>query len=128
MVVDSSIWIAHIRDNRTDAVLLFRTLLRSQALLVGDLILLEILQGARDEAHSGNLEFELRRYEVVTMMDDEIAVLAARHYRTLRSLGITVRKTVDLIIGTFCIEHDHELLHDGRDFEPMHEHLGLRRA
>ncbi len=128
MIVDSSIWIAHIRDNRTDAVLLFRALLRSQALLVGDLILLEILQGARNEAHSESLEFELRRYQVVTMMDDGIAMLAARHYRTLRSLGITSRKTIDLIIGTFCIEHGHELLHDDRDFEPMHEHLGLRRA
>ena len=62
------------------------------------------------------------------MMDDRIAVLAARHYRTLRSLGITIRKTIDLIIGTFCIEHGHELLHDDRDFEPMHAHLGLRRA
>ena len=128
MVVDSSIWIAHIRDNRTDTVLLFRTLLRSQALLVGDLTLLEILQGASNEAHSKSLEFELRRYQIVTMMDDRIAVLAARHSRTLRSFGNTPRKTVDLIIGTFCIAHGHELLHDECDFEPMHEHLGLRRA
>ena len=128
IVVDSSVWIGHLRNLVTPPVLKLRSLRRDEAVLVGDLILLEVLQGARDDSHSALLESILRRLEIVTLVDDRLVVMAARNRRTLRSLGITIRKTVNLIIGTFCIEHGHELLHEDRDFEPMHEHLGLRRA
>jgi predicted nucleic acid-binding protein len=60
------------------------------------------------------------------MLDERIAVQAAHNYRVLRRKGITIRKTADLIIGTFCIEQGHTLLHDDRDFDPMHAHLGLQ--
>jgi predicted nucleic acid-binding protein len=106
-------------------VLRYRAMLGVNVVLVGDLILLEVLQGARDESHATRLERYLRRFEVVAMLDDRIASSAARNYRTLRARGITIRKTVDLIIGTYCIEHGHALLHDDRDFDPMREHLGL---
>jgi predicted nucleic acid-binding protein len=70
----------------------------------------------------------LRRYPVARLLDADLAPQAARNYRKLRELGITIRKTADIIIGTFCIEHDHLLLHEDRDFAPMEKHLGLRVA
>jgi predicted nucleic acid-binding protein len=92
---------------------------------VGDLILLEILQGARDDAHARRIERGLRRYTLVPLLNADLAPRAAENYRRLRELGITIRKTADLIIGTFCIEHGHRLLHDERDFAPMEQYLGL---
>ncbi len=65
---------------------------------------------------------------IVPLLDAEVAVCAARNYRRLRSLGITIRKTAAVIIGTCSIERGHALLHDDRDFAPMEEHLGLRVA
>jgi len=62
----------------------------------------------------------------VSLLDADLATSAARNYRKLRQLGITIRKTADLIIGTFCIERRHTLLHDDHDFTPMEEHLGLK--
>ncbi len=103
-----------------------RSLFEREVLLVGDIVLLEVLQGARDEAHAIRLARDLNEFDIVPMLGTHVAVQAARNYRTLRSKGITIRKTVDLIIGTFCIEHGHTLLHDDRDFEPMRLHLGLQ--
>ena len=97
-----------------------------EPLLVGDLILLEILQGARDDLHAARIERDLRQYAIVSLLDDSLAVRAAMNYRRLRALGVTVRKTADIIIGIFCIEAGHVLLHDHRDFAPMEIHLGLR--
>jgi predicted nucleic acid-binding protein len=91
-----------------------------------DLILLEVLQGARGEANAARIERNLRNYQIAPMCDAAIAVQAARNYRSLRERGITVRKTIDMIIGTFCIAGGHGLLHDDRDFEPMAALLGLR--
>jgi predicted nucleic acid-binding protein len=59
------------------------------------------------------------------MLDEELAVRAAQHYRALRDRGVTIRKTIDLIIGTFCLTRGHYLLHDDRDFDPMAAQLGL---
>jgi len=97
-------------------------------ILIGDLILLEVLQGARDEAHADRIERNMRRYPVAAMLDGNLAAQAVRNYRSLRARGITVRKTVDMIIGTFCIAGTHVLLHDGCDFDPMADHLGLLAA
>ena len=126
ILVDSSVWIAHLRGIRTPATAKLETSAAREPLLIGDLILLEILQGARDEAHAARIEHGLRQYAVVPLLGAELAARAARNYRTLRGLGITIRKTADIIIGTFCIEHRHSLLHDDRDFAPMEEYLGLR--
>jgi predicted nucleic acid-binding protein len=84
-----------------------------------------VLQGARDEAHATRIERNLAQNLVLTMVDAELAVKAARNFRKLRAAGITVRKTIDLLIGTFCIEHRYPLLHDDRDFDPMEHLLGL---
>jgi predicted nucleic acid-binding protein len=128
ILVDSSVWIAHLRGCRTLATAKLEAAAAREPLLVGDLILLEVLQGARDEAHAAGIERGLRQYALVSLLDADLASRAARNYRKLRELGITVRKTADMIIGTFCIEHRHSLLHDDRDFAPMEEHLGLRVA
>jgi predicted nucleic acid-binding protein len=126
ILVDSSVWIAHLRGHRTPATAKLEDAAAREPLLVGDLILLEILQGARDDAHAARIERGLRQYALVPLLDADLAPRAARNYRTLRELGVTIRKTADIIIGTFCIEHRHALLHDDRDFEPMEEHLGLK--
>jgi len=128
ILVDSSVWIARLRGRETAATAKLRALVAHEPLLIGDLILLEVLQGARDEAHAARIERDLRRYAVVPLLDDELAPRAARNYRTLRDLGVTIRKTADLVIGTYCIERGHALLHDDRDFDPMAQHLGLRVA
>jgi len=100
----------------------------AEPILVGDLILLEVLQGARDELAAARIERGLRRFEVVPLLDADLAPRAARNDRKLRDMGITIRKTADIIIGTFCIERGCSLLHDGRDFVAMEEHLGLVAA
>ena len=76
------------------------TALAREPILVGDLILLEILQGARDERHASRIEADMRRFAIVPLLDDILAVRVARNFRKLSSLGITIRKTADIIIGT----------------------------
>lgn len=126
IVVDSSVWIGHLTNQSTPQVRRLRTLVGRETILVGDLILLEVLQGLRDERHAVRVERALRRFDVIPMLDPDLAVRAAANYRRLRALGITVRKTADLVIGTFCIERSHMLLHNDRDFDHMTTHLGLR--
>jgi predicted nucleic acid-binding protein len=130
IVVDSSVWISLLRATETGAVLRLRSILAagSPDILVGDLILLEVLQGARGERQATLIERNLRQFTIRPMLNDGLAVKAARNYRLLRAQGFTVRKTIDVIIGTFCIEEGHTLLHDDRDFDPMSEHLGLQVA
>lgn len=128
IVVDSSVWIAHFRGADTEPARKLGSLDLDVGLLVGDLILLEVLQGARDAADARRMANDLHQFEIMPMLSVALAIKAAENYRLLRSRGITIRKTPDLIIGTYCIEHGHSLLHDDRDFQPMHEHLGLRVA
>jgi predicted nucleic acid-binding protein len=126
ILVDSSVWIAHLKGRETAATIKLRSAIAREPLLIGDLILLEILQGARDDLHAARIERDLRRYRIVPLLDGDLASRAAGNYRKLRALGITIRKTADIIIGTYCIEHGHALLHEDRDFEPMEMHLGLK--
>ena len=128
ILVDSSVWIAHLRGALTPATAKLEAAATAEPILVGDLILLEVLQGARDERAAARIERALRRFEVVTLLDADLAPRAARNYRRLRDMGITIRKTNDIIIGTFCIERGCSLLHDDRDFVAMEEHLGLVAA
>jgi predicted nucleic acid-binding protein len=128
MLVDSSVWIAHLRGSLTPATAKLEVAVSREPILVGDLILLEVLQGARDERHAARIERGLRRFELVSLLDADLAPRAARNYRRLRDMGITIRKTNDLIIGAFCLERGCSLLHDDRDFAPMEEYLGLVAA
>jgi predicted nucleic acid-binding protein len=125
IVVDSSVWISHLRNFDGAAVQKLRDIGDPQDILLGDLILLEVLQGARDERHAAIIENRLRQFEIQSMLNEKLAAEAARNYRRLREKGITIRKTADLIIGTFCIAGGHALLHADRDFDAMHTDLGL---
>lgn len=128
ILVDSSVWIDLLNNVVTEPVRRLRALIPTTPLLIGDLILCEVLQGLRIEAQARLVERSLRRFEAVSLIDPELAVKAAANYRFLRRRGITVRKTIDLIIGTFCIERGHLLLHSDRDFAPMESLLGLQTA
>ena len=128
IAVDSSVWINHLNDRPTPNVLRLRSLVGEELLLVGDIVLMEVLQGVRNDREAVRVEQVLRQLEVQPMLDAQIAVRAAANFRLLRGKGVTVRKSIDLIIGTFCIERGHALLHEDRDFEPMTQHLGLQSA
>lgn len=125
IVVDSSVWIANLRGFSTPQVALLQVLAGREPLVVGDIVMAEVLQGARDEPHAVRIERNLRRNHVMPMMGDDMASKAARNYRAMRRAGVTIRKTIDLLIGTFCIERKYPLLHDDRDFDVMEQLLGL---
>jgi predicted nucleic acid-binding protein len=126
ILVDSSVWIDYVNQVGTAKVSRLHELIPEEPLLLGDLILCEVLQGFRSEAQVTLVQRSLSRFEVVTLCGPDLAVRAADNYRVLRSRGITIRRTIDVIIGTFCIEHGHTLLHSDRDFEPMERYLGLQ--
>jgi len=88
-------------------------------------MLCEVLQGLGTARAAQDVEALLRRFDIVPIVGDAIAVAAARNFRTLRARGITVRKTVGLLIGTWCIENSAPLLHNDSDFRPMARYLGL---
>lgn len=128
ILVDSSVWIDHLRNRATQSVLRLRALMPATPLLVGDLILCEVLRGLRSEAEARVVERGFRQFEIVPLFDPALALTAVANYRFLRARGVTMAKLADLIIGTFCIERGHPLLHSDRDFEPMERLLGLRTA
>lgn len=125
IVVDSSVWIDFLNGRHTAHVRRLRAILSTEEIVVGDLMLCEVLQGLSSDRIAQEVEFLLRRFAIVAMAGDAMAVMAARNFRYLRSLGITVRKTIDLLIGTWCIENRMPLLHNDSDFRPMARHLGL---
>ena len=126
ILVDSSVWIDRINHVPSVQAQRLLMLVDTEPLLIGDLILCEILQGIRSETAARLVERMLGQFERVTLCGPELAVQAARNYRLLRRRGITIRKTIDVIIATFCIERGHALLHRDRDFEPMERFLGLQ--
>jgi predicted nucleic acid-binding protein len=125
IVVDSSVWIDFLNGRDAPHVRRLRALLGSEEIVVGDLMVCEVLQGLESERAAREVESLLRRFEIVPMVGHEIAVRAASHFRSLRRHGITIRKTIDLLIGTWCIENRRPLLHNDGDFRPMARHLGL---
>ncbi|MCZ7855798.1 PIN domain nuclease [Agrobacterium salinitolerans] len=128
IVADTSAWISFIRKDAPALSAKFRALMAQGEVLIGDIILLEVLRGARDGYHARHLEQMLSEFPCVAMMSPQLAIKAAANYRFLRGRGYTIRKSNDLIIGTYCIEHGHKLLQNDRDFQPMADHLGLRLA
>jgi len=125
IVVDSSVWIDHFRDISTPEVDRFRRL-APETILVGDLIVLELLRGVDREEEALKLQHKFDAYGVESMLTPHLAYVGAAYYRALRRRGITIRTLADLAIATYCIEHQHHLLHSDRDFEPFELHLGLR--
>ena len=125
IVVDTSVWISLLRDRGTPQVERLLSIRNRSEILLTDLVLLELLQGSRDDRHAARIERDLSVFEQVAISSLELAPIAASHYRWLRTYGITIRKTVDLIIASYCIAHGHHLLHQDRDFDPFVEHCGL---
>jgi hypothetical protein len=125
IVVDSSVWIDFLNGRKASHVERLQAALGVDEIIVGDLMLCEVLQGLGSERDARQVESLLRRFEVVPMAGEAIAVSAARNFRSLRRRGITIRKTIDLLIGTWCIENRRPLLHSDSDFKPMAQHLGL---
>ena len=126
ILVDSSVWIDYFKGTVTPQTEKLDSLLGSEPLAIGDLILTEVLQGFAEERDFEQARKLLTSLTVVDLGGEDIAIQAARHFRVLRSLGVTVRKTIDVIIATRCIESDYELLHSDRDFDAFVKHLGLR--
>jgi predicted nucleic acid-binding protein len=126
IVVDTSVWIDYFNDRPTPEAAHLDSLLALEPLVVGDLILAEVLQGFRSDLDFRRALKLLSALEFQAMVGREIAVDSARNYRRLRARGVSVRKTIDVMIGTFCIRSGHQLLHADRDFDPMERYLGLR--
>lgn len=126
IVVDSSIWIDHLRGQKTPAVHWLRDVSNAGAVIVGDVVVLEVLRGARDDAHARTIQSMLEKFRRVAMLTPQRSVRAAANYRTLRSLGLTTPSAMDIIIATYCIDRGHQLLHGDRDFTGFEQHLGLR--
>lgn len=128
IVVDSSVWIDFLNGRKAAHVERLQAVLGVDEIIVGDLMLCEVLQGLDNERAARQVESLLRRFEIVPMAGEAIAVAAARNFRSLRKRGITIRKTIDLLIGTWCIENRRPLLHNDSDFRPMARHLGLMES
>lgn len=126
ILVDSSVWIDYFRGTATPQVERLDALLGTEPLAIGDLILAEVLQGFVSERDFNEARKVLDAFTLVELGGKDIAVQAARNFRLLRGLGITVRKTIDTLIATRCIESGYTLLHSDRDFDAFVEHLGLR--
>jgi predicted nucleic acid-binding protein len=125
IVVDTTVWIDVLKGRNTPHVRHLDAVIGTSEIIVGDLMLCEVLQGLESERIAREVESLLRNYNIVSMAGDAIAVAAARNFRLLRSRGITIRKTIDLLIGTWCIENRFPLLHNDRDFRPIVLHLGM---
>ncbi len=128
VLVDSSVWIDYFNGRETTATTKLDELLSSTVVAVGDLILAEVLQGFRSDTDFQTAKALLLGLELHELGGMEIAKKAADHFQALRIRGVTVRKTVDCFIATYCIKHEIPLLHSDRDFEPFTKHLGLQPA
>jgi predicted nucleic acid-binding protein len=126
ILVDSSVWIDYFNGLDTPQTDKLDALLGIEPLGIGDLILTEVLQGFRADKDYETAKRLLTSLNFFDMLGMELAIKSADHFRYLRKLGISVRKTVDVIIATFCIETQHSLLFSYKDFLPFVEHLGLR--
>lgn len=127
MFVDSSVWIDFFRNEATaQAERLAVALDSNQLIIVGDLVITEVLQGFQTQRAAEQALALIDMCMIVPTGGREIAIAAAANFRSLRARGITVRKTIDTLIATWCITHDVPLLHNDRDFDPFAQYLGLR--
>lgn len=126
IIVDSSVWIDFVRAKETPQTARLKGLLGNAQIGIGDLILAEVLQGCSDKKIFNETLDILGRLDFVNLGGYRISVEAAKNYIKLRSLGYTVRKTIDTFIATRCILSGFDLLHNDRDFDPFEKHLGLR--
>lgn len=126
ILVDSSVWINYFNGILTWQTDLLDNYLSNVPVVMGDLILAEVLQGFRSDEDYETAKDFLRTLPFRQIGGYNVAVQSAQNYRLLRKAGVTVRKTIDIIIATFCIMEGLTLLHDDRDFDPMVSHFSLK--
>jgi predicted nucleic acid-binding protein len=126
IVVDTSVWIDYFNGVPAPQSGLLDELLGQRVLAVGDLILAELLQGFATELDAKRALSLLEPLEFLEMAGRDVATQSAANDRRLRRRGVKVRKTMDMLIGTYCLMHDHEILHNDRDFDVLAKHLGLK--
>ncbi len=127
ILADTSAWIDFLKGKNSPAAQALDRAASGDTLIIGDLILVELLQGYREGRDLAALREDLRNFPMVSLCGPVLAPKAADSYRLLRNRGITVRGTIDVIIATWCVENDVPLIHADRDFEGMEKWLGLRR-
>ena len=125
ILVDTSVWIDFFNGNVNEHIDALDSALEEGTVAIGDIIFLEILQGFKSDRHYLRAKTTLEALDHYELFGHGMVIRCAENYRTLRKRGITVRKTTDLIIATFCIEHQIPLLFSDRDFIPFVDHLGL---
>ncbi len=125
VIVDTTVWIDYFRGETNPETEWLDRELTHQRLGLTDLILCEVLQGISDNRTFAQVEEELLSFQVFSSGGAPMAIASAQNYRKLRARGLTVRKTIDCLIATFCIETGHQLLHRDRDFDLFENHLGL---
>ena len=126
IIVDSSVWVDYFNGKISGQTDSLDRLLGQEDIVVGDLILTEVLQGFRDDSQFGEAKRLFDGFRIVSMVGKDLAIEAAKNYRTLRKRGSTVRKTIDMMIATYCIHNRIPLLYSDRDFDPIVAHLGLK--
>lgn len=126
ILVDSSVWIDYFNGKKTGKTDWLDSALGSKPIIMGDLILAEVLQGFQKENDFRIVKKLLLEFPFMEMVGQKMAIKSAINYRLLRKKGVTVRKTIDIMIGTFCIHHQFSLLHDDRDFDPLEKYLKLK--
>jgi len=126
ILVDSSVWIDFFNGVDKPHVDKLYQLLGKENIATGDLIAVEVLQGIKSEADFQKVKQVMYDISFFSLCNMELSIIAAENYRVLRRQGITVRKTIDIIIATFCIENNLKLLHNDRDFDPCAAILGLQ--
>ena len=125
VIVDTTVWIDYLRGTENPEASWLVRRLRQQSMGLTDLILCEVLQGIRDPRTLEQVHDDLLQFHVFQAGGTELAILAAQNCQILRARGHTVRKTIDCLIATFCLEAGHELLHRDRDFDVFEKELGL---
>ena len=125
IVADTSVWIDYVNGAITPQTDILDSELRQRRVATGDLIMVEFLQGFRSDTQFQLAKRMMDSLEYHDFVGKELAIKATRNFRRLRKHGITIRKTIDVLIATFCIEYGFELLHNDRDFDSMEEVLGL---
>jgi hypothetical protein len=126
MVVDTSVWIDYVNGVCTAQTDILDRELKQDRVVTGDLIIVEFLQGFRDNKQFQQARKLMDSLEYYDFIGKDMAIKAAQNFRLLRKKGVTIRKTIDVLIATFCIEHGFELLHNDKEYEQMEKILGLR--
>ena len=125
VVVDTSVWIDFLNGVTNPETEWLDLRLDHERVGLTTIVLTEVLQGLRDDREAAAVQAELLKFEVIDLIDVALATEAAHNYRRLRHAGRTIRKTVDVLIATYCIREQHSLLHRDRDFDVFEDLLGL---